>query len=63
MLFAYWAIVKETKEKINFISDMYFEIGQEMMWNDKLIIIEDLSVENPVSCMELKLNKEVMGLC
>ena len=57
--FLYWAIVKGTGEKVNFIDADFYEIGTEVTFKNQIAIIVDVAVEeDPISCEELGMQEE-----
>ena len=58
--FLYWAVVKATGEKVNFIDENLFDIGETILYKGQEVFIEDLAVEENISCAELKMQREDM---
>ena len=57
--FLYWAIVKGTGEKVNFIDADFYEIGTEVTFKNQIVTIVDVAVEeDPISCEELGMQEE-----
>lgn len=58
--FLYWAVVKATGEKVNFIDENLFEIGEDIEFKGQKISILDFAVEENISCEEIKMSMEDM---
>ena len=59
VIFLYWAIVKGTGEKVNFIDADFYEIGTEVTFKNQIVTIVDVAVEeDPISCEELGMQEE-----
>lgn len=58
--FLYWAVVKATGEKINFIDENLFEIGEVIEFKGQKVSILDFAVEENISCEEIKMSMEDM---
>lgn len=58
--FLYWAVVKATGEKINFIDENLFEIGEDIEFKGQKVSILDFAVEENISCEEIKMSMEDM---
>jgi hypothetical protein len=58
--FLYWAVVKATEEKVNFIDENLFEIGEDIEFKGQKVTILDLAVEENISCEEIKMSMEDM---
>lgn len=58
--FLYWAVVKATGEKINFIDENLFEIGEDIEFKGQKVSILDFAVEEDISCEEIKMSMEDM---
>ena len=59
MRFLYWATA-ENKERINFISEDFFEEGTVIDYKGMKVTIDDLAVEEDISCEELSMQMEDM---
>lgn len=58
--FLYWAVVKTTGEKVNFIDENLFEIGEDIEFKGQKVSILDFAVEENISCEEIKMSMEDM---
>lgn len=58
--FLYWAVVKATGEKVNFIDENLFEIGEDIEFKGQKVSILDFAVEENISCEEIKMSMEDM---
>jgi hypothetical protein len=57
MRFLYWATA-ENGVKVNFISENFYEEGTTVDYNDVMVTIDDLAVEDNIFCEELKMQME-----
>lgn len=60
MRFLYWATIKDSNVKVNFISENFYEEGSVVEYNGITVIINDLAIEPIISCEELKMQMEDM---
>ena len=60
MRFLYWATIKDSNVKVNFISENFYEEGSVVEYNGITVIINDLAIEPTISCEELKMQMEDM---
>ena len=60
MRFLYWATIKDSNVKVNFISENFYEVGSVVEYNGITVIINDLAIEPIISCEELKMQMEDM---
>ena len=58
--FLYWATIKDSNVKANFISENFYEVGSVVEYNGITVIINDLAIEPIISCEELKMQMEDM---
>lgn len=58
--FLYWAVVKATGEKVNFIDENLFEIGEDIEFKGQKVSILDFAIEENISCEEIKMSMEDM---
>ena len=58
--FLYWATIKDSNVKVNFISENFYEVGSVVEYNGITVIINDLAIEPIISCEELKMQMEDM---
>ena len=56
--FLYWAVIKATGEKVNFIDENLFDIGSEVIFKNQTVVIADLAVEDNISCEEIQMSME-----
>lgn len=59
MRFLYWATA-ENGAKVNFISENFFEEGAVIDYKGVKVTIDDLAVEENISCKELLRQREDM---
>jgi hypothetical protein len=62
MRFLYWATA-ENGVKVNFISENFFEEGAVVDYKGVKVTINDLAVEEDISCEELLMQREDMRYC
>ena len=60
MRFLYWATIKDSNVKVNFISENFYEEGSVVEYNGITVIINDFAIEPTISCEELKMQMEDM---
>ena len=59
MRFLYWATA-ENGVKVNFMSESFYEEGSIVDYKGISVIIDDLAIEENISCSELLAQKEDM---
>lgn len=59
MRFLYWATTKEGKE-VNFISENLYEEGIIVEYQGEEVLINDLAIEEDISCEEINMQIEDM---
>ena len=57
MRFLYWAIA-EDGDRVNFISEDFFEEGMVIDYKGRKVTINDLAIEKDISCEELSMQRE-----
>ena len=60
MRFLYWATA-ENGAKVNFISENFFEEGAVIDYEGVKVTIDDLAVEEDISCEELLMQRRDMS--